>query len=44
MGSIDECCYERDEEELEEEPPSVDFDDQNDSNTISISKLQKMCF
>ena len=26
---------EHDEEELEEEPPSVDFDDQDDSNTIS---------
>ena len=35
IDSIDECCYEHDEEELEEEPPSVDFDDQDDSNTIS---------
>ena len=35
MGSINEWCYERDEGELEEEPTSVDFDDQDDSNTIS---------
>ena len=35
IDSIDECYYEHDEEELEEEPPSVDFDDQDDSNTIS---------
>ena len=35
IDSIDECCYEHDEEELEEESPSVDFDDQDDSNTIS---------
>ena len=35
IDSIDECCYEHYEEELEEEPLSVDFDDQDDSNTIS---------
>ena len=40
----DECCYEHDEEELEEEPPSVDFDDQDDSNTISTKLYGNLNF
>ena len=38
MSSIDECCYERDEEELEEEPPSVD------SNTLSTKLYGNLNF
>ena len=44
IDSIDECCYEHDEEELEEEPPSVDFDDQDDSNTISTKLYGNLNF
>ena len=44
IDSIDECCYEHDEEELEEEPPSVDFDDQDDSNTISTKLYGSLNF
>ena len=45
IDSIDECCYEHDEEELEEEPPSVDLTPyQRNCMGISILKLQKICF
>ena len=51
IDSIDECCYEHDEEELEEEPHQLILMTkmiltpyQRNCMGLSISKLQKICF